>query len=148
MTNDLGSCPWSGTDRAAVCFDKLDLEKGIRTRAPDGEERFLKQPWSVIAFQLAGADGLRMIHSEGKDEERDTPPRDGGPLEAVLQAPAKDGASTLILFDECLMYVAEKASHPVTGAHFRQQFMNFLQSLTQAVAGVNNAAMIVSLLAS
>ncbi|MDG2570814.1 DUF499 domain-containing protein, partial [Vibrio parahaemolyticus] len=133
---------------AAVCYDKLDLEKGIRTKAPDGEERWLKQPWSVIAFQLAGADGLRMIHPDGKDEERDSPPRDGGPLEELLKVPSLEGAGTLILFDEVLMYVAEKARHPLNGEHFRVQFLNFLQSLTQAVAGVDTAAMIVSLLAS
>lgn len=133
---------------AAVCFDKLDLEKGIRTRAPDGEERWLKQPWSVIAFQLAGVDGLRMIHPDGLDEERESPPRDGGPLEGLLKLPAKEGMGTLILFDEVLMYAAEKASHPTSGQHFRTQFVNFLQSLTQAVAGVDTAAMIVSLLAS
>ena len=40
----------------AVCFDKLDLEAGIRAIAPDGSARVLKQPWSVIAYQLAGDD--------------------------------------------------------------------------------------------
>ena len=51
---------------AAVCFDKLDLEAGIRAIAPDGSARVLKQPWSVIAYQLAGDDGLRMIHPDNR----------------------------------------------------------------------------------
>ncbi len=130
---------------AAVCFDKLDLEAGIRAIAPDGSARVLKQPWSVIAYQLAGDDGLRMIHPDNQAAERDTPPRDGGPLELVLEAPATHGMGTLILFDEVLMYVREKAEKD---SLFRTQFMNFLQSLTQAVAKVDTAVLLVSLLAS
>ena len=130
---------------SAVCFDKLDLESGIRAIAPDGSARMLRHPWSVIAFQLAGADGLRALHPDGADAERDTPPRDGGPLESVLEAPAKEGLGTLILFDEVLMYVREKAERD---GLFRTQFINFLQSLTQAVAKVDTASLLVSLLAS
>jgi hypothetical protein len=132
---------------AAVCFDKLDVEAGIPVFSPTGEKRTLKHPWSVIAFQLAGADGLRALHGDGKDAERDSPPRDLL-IEKVLEMPGKDGLATLILFDEVLMYAGEKAKDPVTGQQFREQFLNFLQSLTQAVAKVNTASLIVSLLAS
>ena len=132
---------------SAVCFDKLDVEAGIPVLSPTGEERMLKHPWSVIVFQLAGADGLRAIHADGKDAERDTPPRDLL-IEKVLQMPGKDGLATLILFDEVLMYTGEMAKHPVTGQQFREQFLNFLQSLTQAVSKVDTASLIVSLLAS
>ena len=132
---------------AAVCFDKLDVEAGIPVLSPTGEERMLKHPWSVIAFQLAGPDGLRALHADGKDAERDTPPRDLL-IEKVLQMPGKDGLATLILFDEVLMYAGEKAKDPVTGQQFREQFLNFLQSLTQAVSKVDTASLIVSLLAS
>ena len=132
---------------AAVCFDKLDVEAGIPVLSPTGEERTLKHPWSVIAYQLAGADGLRALHAEGMDAERDSPPRDLL-IEKVLEIPGKEGLATLILFDEVLMYAGEKAKDPVTGQQFREQFLNFLQSLTQAVAKVNTASLIVSLLAS
>jgi predicted AAA+ superfamily ATPase len=131
----------------AVCFDKLDPEFGIAALSPAGEQRMLKHPWSVIAFQLAGADGLRALRGDGKDDERDTPPRDP-PLEKLLEMPSKEGFATLILFDEVLMYAGEKAKDPVHGEQFREQFLNFLQSLTQAVAKVNTASLIVSLLAS
>lgn len=132
---------------AAVCFDKLDVEAGIPVLSPTGEERKLKHPWSVIAYQLAGTDGLRALHAEGMDAERDSPPRDLL-IEKVLEIPGKEGLATLILFDEVLMYAGEKAKDPVTGQQFREQFLNFLQSLTQAVAKVNTASLIVSLLAS
>ena len=46
------------------------------------------------------------------------------------------------------MYAGEKAKDPVNGEQFREQFLNFLQSLIQAVAKLNPALMIVSLLAS
>src|SRR5512136_686160 len=39
---------------AVLPFDKLDVEKGMQVRGPGGELRWLKQPWSVMAFQLAG----------------------------------------------------------------------------------------------
>jgi hypothetical protein len=132
---------------SAVCFDKLDQEKGVPVIGPDGSTRMLKQPWSVIAFQLAGSDGLRILHGEGKDEERDSPPRDLL-LEELISLPVKKGLGVLILFDEVLMYAGELAKHPVTGEQFREQFINFLQSLTQAVAKVDRASLIVSLLAS
>ena len=72
----------------SLCFDKIDVERGIDgIRAPDGETRSLKHPWSVLAFQIAGADGLRAIHGEGEDEERETPPAE--PLLANLLAPSR-----------------------------------------------------------
>ena len=71
---------------AALCFDKIDLELGVETPAPDGSTRMLRHPWSVLAYQLAGADGLRMINASGKDEERDTAPAEP-PIVALLSKP-------------------------------------------------------------
>ncbi len=51
---------------AILAFDKLDAEKGMEIAAPDGERRWLRNPWSVLAFQLAGSDGLRLLHAEGQ----------------------------------------------------------------------------------
>ncbi len=50
---------------ASLCFDKLDVEKGMEVLGPAGELRWLKHPWSVLAFQVAGADGLRLLHPDG-----------------------------------------------------------------------------------
>jgi hypothetical protein len=103
---------------AAVCFDKLDLEAGIPVLSPIGEQRMLKHPWSVIAFQLAGAEGLRALNADGKDAERDSPPPDLL-IDKVLRMPGKEGLATLILFDEILMYAGEKVKDPLTGQQFR-----------------------------
>ncbi len=47
---------------AALCFDKIDVEKGItEVRGPDGETRALRHPWNILAFQLdsRGSEGCR-----------------------------------------------------------------------------------------
>ena len=129
----------------SLCFDKLDVERGIDgIRAPNGETRSLKHPWSVLAFQLAGADGLRAIHADGKDEERETPPAE--PLLAKLLAlPQEQGLGTLILIDEVLMYARGKAG---MGQVWRERIVDFFQHLVQAVTKVDRAALVASLLAS
>lgn len=102
---------------AALCFDKIDLEKGVETPSPDGTIRMLKHPWSILAFQLAGAAGLRLIHAEGKDAERDTPPAEPLMVE-LLSKPQQDDLSTLVLLDEVLMYVrAQVETDPGTRGH-------------------------------
>lgn len=130
---------------AALCFDKIDAERGIEdVRGPDGETRALRHPWSVLAFQLAGTDGLRAIHADGEDAERETPPAE--PLiAALLERPHRHGLATLILVDEVLMYAREKAGlDPV----WRTRIVDFFQYLTQAVGKVDTAAMVASLLAT
>ena len=129
---------------AALCFDKIDVEMGVETPGPDGTVRMLRHPWSVLAYQLAGADGLRLIHAGGKDEERETPPAE--PLvAALLSKPQEDGLSTLVLLDEVLMYM--RAQVDVDPAS-RGRLLSFFQYLTQAVVKVDRCAMVASLLAS
>ena len=130
---------------AALCFDKIDAERGIDgVRGPAGETRALRHPWSVLAFQLAGADGLRALHADGADAERETPPAEPL-LAALLERPLRDGLATLVLVDEVLMYAREKAGlAPV----WRERIVDFFQYLTQAVAKVDTAALVASLLAT
>ena len=129
---------------AALCFDKIDLEKGVETLAPDGATRMLKRPWSILAYELAGADGLRLIHADGKDEERETPPSE--PLVAdLLSKPQAEGLSTLVLLDEVLMYLRAQVE---TDPGWRGRLMSFFQYLTQAVVKVDRSALVASLLAS
>ncbi len=130
---------------ATLCFDKIDVERGMdEVRAPDGETRTLRHPWSVLAFQLAGAEGLCAIHAEGRDQERETPPAEPL-LVKLLEKPQEQGLATLVLVDEVLMYAREKAGmDPV----WRDRIEDFFQYLTQAVAKVERAAMVASLLAT
>ena len=130
---------------ATLCFDKIDAERGIEgVRGPDGETRGLRHPWSVLAFQLAGADGLRALHADGRDAERETPPAEPL-LAALLEIPRRRGLATLILVDEVLMYAREKAGlDPV----WRARIVDFFQYLTQAVGKVDTAAMVASILAT
>ena len=129
---------------AALCFDKIDIEKGIESLAPDGAARTLKHPWSILAWQLAGADGLRALHAEGRDEERNTPPAE--PLLAELLArPQAEGLATLVLLDEVLMFVRGKVE---ADAGWRGRLKGFLQYLTQAVVKTDRCALVASLLAS
>ena len=130
---------------ATLSFDKIDVEKGIEgVRAPDGDVRTLRHPWSVLAFQLAGAEGLRAVHAEGRDEERETPPAEPL-LVKLIEAPRQHGLATLILIDEVLMYAREKASlDPV----WKDRLVDFFQYLTQAVTKVDRASVVASLLAT
>ena len=129
---------------AALCFDKIDLEKGVASLAPDGTLRTLRQPWSVLAWQLAGAEGLRLLHADGRDAERETPPAE--PLVAqVLARPQAEGLATLVLLDEVLMYLrAQVEADP----RWRGRLLGFFQYLTQAVVKTDRCALVASLLAS
>ena len=130
---------------ATLCFDKLDAEKGLAgVRGPDGATRDLFHPWSVLAYQLAGDDGLRAIHAEGKPEERETPPAE--PLLArLLESPRERGfEATLVLIDEVLMYARAQGFD----AERSERLTDFFQYLLQAVARVDTAAIVISLLAS
>jgi hypothetical protein len=92
---------------AVLPFDKLDAEKGMEVKGPAGEVRRLRNPWSVLAFQLAGPDGLKRLHPEGRDAERDSAPAEPL-LVGLLRVPAAEGLAVLVLIDETLMYVREK----------------------------------------
>jgi hypothetical protein len=129
---------------AVLAFDKLDVEKGMEISSPTGEKRWLKHPWSVLAFQIAGSDGLRLLHGEGLDEERESAPAENLLVE-LLSFPQREGLATLILIDEVLMYVREKVGlDPV----WRSRINNFFQYLTQAATKVDRCAIVASLLAT
>ena len=87
----------------SMCFDQMDTEKGIKIRGPNGETRWLKYPWSSLAYQTARDEGLITLSASSKPEERASPPAEPLLID-VLSAPAQDGLSTLVLIDEVLMY--------------------------------------------
>lgn len=129
---------------AVLAFDKLDVEKGMEVRAPDGSARWLRQPWSVLAFQIAGADGLRLLHADNRDEERESPPAENL-LRELLEWPQRDGLATLVLMDEVLMYSREKVELEPA---WRHRLQDFFQYLTQAATKVDQACVVASLLAT
>lgn len=133
-----------GARVAVLAFDKLDVEKGMEIVAPMGERRWLRHPWSVLAFQLAGSAGLRLLHAEGQDAERESAPAENL-LVDLLSLPAQQGQSTLLLIDEVLMYAREKVGFDPA---WRGRILNFFQYLTQAATKVNRCAIVASLLAT
>ena len=125
-------------------FDKLDVEKGMETRAPGGMVRWLLHPWIVLAFGIAGDDGLRLLHAQDQAEERETPPAENL-VQRLLEWPQREGLATLVLIDEVLMYAREKAGlDPV----WRHRVLDFFQALTQAATKVDRACVVASLLAT
>jgi hypothetical protein len=129
---------------AALCFDKLDVEKGMEVCSPDGKTRTLKQPWSVLAYQIAGDAGLKTLHAHGKAEERESAPAENLLVE-LLELPGQEGLGVLILIDEVLMYAREKVSHD---REWRARLANFFQYLTQAAVKVDRCCLVASLLAT
>nr|BBH93037.1 hypothetical protein KTA_12360 [Thermogemmatispora argillosa] len=129
---------------AVLAFDKIDPEKGLEIPGPGGERRWLRHPWSILAYQLAGSEGLRLIHSEGQDAERETPPAENL-LTTLLSLPARQNNATLVLMDEVLIYVREKVG---LDSVWRWRINDFFQYLTQAANKVATCAVVVSLLAS
>ncbi|MHB1768008.1 MAG: DUF499 domain-containing protein, partial [Phycisphaerae bacterium] len=128
----------------ALCFDKVDVEVGCDVRAPDGQMRRLVQPWSILAYQLAGESGLKLLHPEGQAQERRTPPAEPI-LSALLALPAIDGQATLVLLDEVLLYAKVKVR---SDPGWLDILSSFFQYLTQAAAKVNRCCVVASLLSS
>lgn len=127
-----------------LAFDKLDVEKGMEVLGSDGDRRWLRHPWSILAFQLAGKAGLRLLHAKGKEEERESAPAENLLME-LLSLPAQENLSTLILLDEVLMYAREKVALEST---WRGKLLDFFQCLTQAATKVDSCAIVASLLAT
>ncbi|BAU49564.1 ATPase AAA [Sulfurifustis variabilis] len=126
----------------AVVFDRLDAEMGCEAKAPDGQLRALKMPWSVLAWQLAGEAGLKLLKEDGT--ERPTPPATNV-MEKLLGLARKEQPSVLILFDEVLWFVRTMADQD---PKWVGRMADFLHSLTQAVAKVPQCCLVASLLAS
>jgi hypothetical protein len=129
---------------AALTFDKLDVEKGMEVRSPSGQKRWLRQPWSILAYQLAGDEGLKSLNAEGQAEERVSPPAENL-LETLFALPIKEGLSVLILMDEVLMFARRAVDYD---SAWRSRLVDFFQYLTQAASHVNRVCLVASLLAT
>jgi hypothetical protein len=132
------------TKVAVLPFDKIDVEKGMEVPGPNGVLRWLRHPWSIMAYQIAGSEGLRRLHADSKDEERDGAPAE--PLLVDLLAiPRNEDLSVLILIDEVMTYAYDKIA---LDPPWRGRLKNFFQYLTQAVTKLDRCSIIASLLAS
>jgi len=128
---------------AVIGFDRLDPERGMEVLSPKGKTGRFKYPWTVLAFQLAGKEGLKMLGMEG-NKEREEPPFTNV-LEEILNVPLKEDLSTLVLMDEVLMWARTKVgADPVWNARLQ----DFFQCLTQAATKVDRCAVVASLLAT
>ncbi|HAM45123.1 MAG TPA: hypothetical protein DCM67_08920 [Propionibacteriaceae bacterium] len=116
----------------------------MEVRGPDGKTRVLKQPWSVLAYQIAGDDGLKLLHAEDKAEERESAPAENL-LTQLLEIPVKTGVGVLVLIDEVLMYAREKVAQD---RRWKDRLVNFFQYLTQAATKVDRCCVVASLLAT
>ena len=143
FTQEIGEAP-PPCRVAGLCFDKLDVEKGMEVKSPAGQVRMLKEPWSVLAYQLAGDPGLALLHADDKAEERDSAPAENLMVE-LLKKPAENGLGTLVLIDEVLMYAREKVGRDQKRLN---SLVNFFQYLIQAATKVNRCCVVASLLTS
>ncbi len=132
------------TKVAVLPFDKIDVEKGMEVPGPDGVLRWLRHPGSIMAYQFAGSEGLRLLHGDSKDDERD-----GAPAEPLLvdllKIPREKDLSVLILIDEVMTHAYDQIA---LDPRWRGRLKNFFQYLTQAVTKLDRSSIIASLLAS
>lgn len=120
-------------------FDKFDVKKGLAVVSPDGKQKQVKTPWGALAYQLAGNEGLAKVAEHDADYTTPAQPI----LAELLKMPQSKGLSTLILLDEALMYMrGAVAEDPNRLGVFR----DFFQGLTQAVASVDQTAIVASLI--
>lgn len=127
---------------AAVVFDRLDAERGMEAKAPNGKVARFKMPWSLLAWQLGGEAALKLLKDDGT--ERASPPATNV-LEDILKLARSEVPAILILFDEVLWFVRMMADQD---PGWVARMADFFHSLTQAVAKTPQCCLVASLLAS
>jgi hypothetical protein len=141
FTNQIGFTPPQARI-AVLAFDQLDTVTGMDVRAPDGAVGRFRMPWSALAFQLGGAEGLRILGTTGAEREEQP---FTNVLEELLALPARRDEATLVLIDEVLMWARTKVG---TDPVWRGRIQDFFQALTQAATKVDRCAIVASLLAT
>ena len=158
LVNDPGSLPQTaavnqfkehiGTELpqariSTLTFDKLDQKKGMAAYSPSGDKKSWLYPWTILAWQLAGPEGLQILGMDG-GVERETQPAENV-LRDILKVPVEEGFSPLVLIDEVLMWARTMVGiDDVWG----QRLQDFFQCLTQAATKVDRCAIVASLLAT
>lgn len=98
----------------------------------------LRTLWGELAYQLGGKDGYALLREA--DESGIAPSKDT--LIALFNLVRGQKYSSLILMDELLVYQVKAAGRRVEGTTLQAQTFAFLQSLTEAVAGVEGVALV------
>lgn len=153
ILNDAGMKHPSAATVAAVSFDKVDWIKGCEVTSPDGKKRSFRMPWNLLAWQLLGEKGIKILARDESKPDHDTPPADTLWAEILVEV-EKTGTGALILLDEFLMWAHDAASAGSSGQDDRRgpvwfgRLKNFFQRLTQAVESSQRSCLVVSLLAS
>jgi|HubBroStandDraft_6_1064221.scaffolds.fasta_scaffold00021_32 predicted AAA+ superfamily ATPase len=110
------------------------------TPKPDGTQ--VHTIWGEIAWQLAGADGYRIVQAEDESGRN--------PADKLIELFRLAGPS-VVLIDEWVRYAAQLPSREgeasLAGGDFDTQF-TFAQALTEAAAAVPNVVVLVSIPAS
>ena len=126
---------------AAVSFDKVDWKAGGLVKSPDGEDRQFRMPWNLIAWQLLGKRGIEILRRDESEPDYYEPPAQSLWMELLAEV-EKEGIGALILLDEFLMWAHGAASPDPDSARqdkgpvWYDRLKNFFQTLSQAVAGV------------
>lgn len=122
---------------AAVQCEKFGVREGRVT--DDGLQ--IHTLWGEIAYQLGGAQGYAVL----RNYDRNLTAPGGETLTQLLRGLRKPA---LILLDEVLNHVEAAQTVTVGESTLGRQLMIFLKSLTEAVSGSRNAALVYSLQAS
>jgi len=120
--------------RPARCFTLVGTGLGARQRLSREPEPSLYTPWGLMAWRLAGQPGLDLMAEA--ESTRSAPGSER--LVTLLEA----ASPCLILLDELVAYAR------VLDADGFEAFLNFIQSLTEAVKMVPGALMLGSLIES
>ncbi len=106
----------------------------IQGRGGDGS-LLRKTPWGEIAYQLAGDQGFKVVEEHEKQMI--------APAGDVIHKFLPENRPCLILIDELLNYISRNRKSGLS-----TQFYNFIQNLSEAVRGRDNAVLVASIPAS
>ena len=121
--------------------DKFDVKEGLVVYGPDGRTRQVQTLWGALAYQLAGDVGYARLKAHDEDFIVPAEPL----LVDLLRAPLQEGLGALVLVDEAVWYYRGLVND---NPRMLGTIKDFYQVLTQAVAKVDRATLVASLIAS
>ena len=135
-----------GSDSAQVSivgFDRLDTEMAITSRSPDGTKKEFQFPWTHIAWQLAGEEGVEIIQGDRKTEREDSPSVEI--FENLFNHVTGGGNPVLILLDEVLMWARGMVDRNKV---WEKRLQHFFQYLSVSAGNVDRCCVVISVLAT